>query len=154
MAVRVEIPGRPNLDLDVLLVDVNGTLTTRGELVDGVAERCALLRERLEIVLLSADTYGTLGAVAGELQVEARLAAGATDKLRELERCGAARCVAMGNGSNDVEMLAAAALGIAVMGAEGASSAALAAADVVCRSSVEALDLLLEPRLLVATLRR
>jgi soluble P-type ATPase len=51
-------------------------------------------------------------------------------------------------------MLAAAALGIAVVGPEGAAGAAVRAADVVCASIVDALDLLLDERLLVATLRR
>ncbi len=50
-------------------------------------------------------------------------------------------------------MLAAAALGLAVIGPEGAHRGALTAADVVLRSIVDALDLLLEPRSLVATLR-
>ena len=72
---------------------------------------------------------------------------------RIVDRLGAAGCVAIGNGANDVPMLERAALGIAVIGPEGASGRALAAADVVCRSVVEALDLLLDPRLLVATLR-
>ena len=60
----------------------------------------------------------------------------------------------IGNGANDVLVLEGAALGIAVIGPEGASSAALRAADVVCASIVDALDLLLEPRALTATLRR
>jgi soluble P-type ATPase len=50
-------------------------------------------------------------------------------------------------------MLGEAALGIAVVGPEGAASASLAAADVVCGSILVALDLLLEPRALAATLR-
>jgi soluble P-type ATPase len=87
------------------------------------------------------------------LGVEAHVTAGADDKVRALESYGANRCVAIGNGANDTEMLAAAALGIAVVGPEGASSAALAAGDVVCNSIVDALDLLIEPRLLIATLR-
>lgn len=50
-------------------------------------------------------------------------------------------------------MLRAARLGIAVIGPEGAASGAIMAADLVCRSVTEALDLLLDERLLVATLR-
>jgi soluble P-type ATPase len=50
-------------------------------------------------------------------------------------------------------MLAAAALGIAVLEGEGAAPAALAAAAVVVRAGVDALDLLRHPKRLVATLR-
>jgi soluble P-type ATPase len=61
--------------------------------------------------------------------------------------------VAIGNGRNDVAMLEAAALGIAVLGPEGTAGGAVAAADVVARSVQEALALLTEPRALTATLR-
>ncbi len=51
-------------------------------------------------------------------------------------------------------MLAAAALGIAVPGPEGAAAVTLAAADVVAPDILVALDLLTHPQRLVATLRR
>jgi soluble P-type ATPase len=75
------------------------------------------------------------------------------EKARYIEPLGAASCVAVGNGRNDVSMLEAAALGIAVMGPEGTAGAAMAVADVVARSVEEALALLAEPRALMATLR-
>jgi soluble P-type ATPase len=70
--------------------------------------------------------------------------------VREL---GSRHCAAIGNGANDIDMLHEAALGIAVTGPEGTAAAAVAAADVVCRSIVEALELLLDDRALAATLR-
>ena len=151
--VRLELPGRQALELEYLLLDVNGTLTRQGHLVDGVAERIEALREALDSHLLSADTFGSLDAVAAQLRVNAQVAAGAADKLQALRALGANRCVAIGNGANDVSMLEDAALGIAVLGAEGASAAALAAADLVCSSILDALDLLRDPLALVATLR-
>jgi soluble P-type ATPase len=50
-------------------------------------------------------------------------------------------------------MLEAAALAIAIVGPDGASAHAVAAADIVCASIVQALDLLLDERALIATLR-
>jgi soluble P-type ATPase len=50
--------------------------------------------------------------------------------------------------------LRASGLGIAVIGAEGAASSALAAADVVTTSILDALALLSQPARIVATLRR
>jgi soluble P-type ATPase len=154
MTLTLDIPGLARLELDVLLLDVNGTLTDRGLLIDEVAARISALRSTLAIELLSADTYGTLDEVARLLGVRHRRAATAQEKAVALDALGASRSVAVGNGANDAEMLAAAALGIAVIGPEGASARALAAADVVCRSITEALDLLADPRALTATLRR
>lgn len=154
MPIVLEIPGSGRVELEVLLLDVNGTLSDRGELIPGVAERIIRLRAQLDVHLLSADTFGTMAETAAALGVDGKLAAAAHDKLREVEALGPHRCAAIGNGANDVELLRAAALSIAVVGPEGASPKALLEADVVCRSVTEALDLLLEPRLLVATLRR
>jgi soluble P-type ATPase len=66
---------------------------------------------------------------------------------------GAERTVAAGNGRNDRLMLQEAAVGIAVILAEGASGLTLAAADVVTAGIRPALALLSNPLRLVATLR-
>ena len=91
--------------------------------------------------------------MATQLGVQLFVVDDGAEKAALVERLGAAGCVAIGNGANDVAMLERAALGIAVVGPEGASGRALLAADVVCRSVLDAFDLLLDPRLLVATLR-
>lgn len=153
MALSLNIPGREPLLLRHLLLDQNGTLTDRGVLIDGVARQLTRLRERLEPHLLSADTFGTLDQLARDLQIDAHRVKTGADKLDFLKDLGGGACVAIGNGANDEPMLAAAALGIVVIGPEGAAASALRAADVVCGSIGQALDLLLDERLLVATLR-
>jgi P-type E1-E2 ATPase len=153
MALTIEIPGRPQLAIEHLLLDLNGTLTDRGALIDGVAERLSQLERQLNLHALSADTFGTLDELASELHISAQRISSGAEKRAFLEALGPQRCAAIGNGTNDVSMLGAAALGIAVIGPEGASLAALTAADVVCRSILEALDLLLDERAIVATLR-
>jgi len=154
MPLRLNIPGREPLGLQYLLLDANGTLSDRGELIDGVEERLGRLAGTLEPRLLSADTFGTLEAIAERLAVEATIAPDQDAKLAFVRHLGFDRCVAIGNGANDAAMLAAAALGIVVIGPEGAAGPAVAAADLICRSILDALDLLLEPRALAATLRR
>lgn len=153
MSRLYEIPGRPPLVLEALLLDVNGTLTSRGELLPGVAPRIAALRRDLEVRLLSADTFGRVRGIAEQLGVTHELVASGEDKVRALRALGPQRTAAIGNGANDGGMLEAAALGIAVLGPEGLSAVALAAADLVCASIGDALDLLLDPRALAATLR-
>lgn len=154
MTLVLEIPGWRSLELEHLVLDVNGTLTDRGELVEGVAGRLARAGEALQVHLLSADTFGTLEEVATLLGARATRIASGEDKRRVISDLGPERCVAVGNGANDEAMLEAAALGIAVVGREGAAGSAVRAADVVCSSIVDALDLLLDERVLAATLRR
>jgi len=149
----VSIPGLADLSLEHLLLDVNGTLTNRGVLIDGVSERLERLHETLEVRLVSADTFGTLEAIAERLVVAAVRASGGEDKVRLLDELGREHCAVIGNGANDARVLEAAAVGLAVLGPEGASGAALRSADVVCASATDALDLLLDPQALSATLR-
>ena len=59
----------------------------------------------------------------------------------------------MVNGTNDALMLRRSALGIVIMGPECASAAALRAADVVAGDINAGLDMLLNPKRLIATLR-
>lgn len=154
MTLSITIPGRDEVQLEHLLLDVNGTLTNRGVLLDGISERLGRLRATLEIRLVSADTFGTLEVIAEHLGVDSVRAASGEDKLRLLDVLGHDRCVVIGNGANDALVLEAAAVGFAVLGPEGASASALRGADVVCASAADALDLLLDPKALSATLRQ
>ena len=74
-------------------------------------------------------------------------------KLRYVENLGASNCACIGNGRNDRMMLAAAALGIAVMQREGAAVETIMAAKVAVPDIDAALGLLLYPQRLIATLR-
>lgn len=155
--IEVDIPGRGAVSLRHLVLDVNGTIACDGALLPGVVEAIKELRDALSVVAVTADTHGTahvLGSAAG-VQVRAIEPGGETEqKLRLVQELGADEVVAIGNGANDAGMLEAAALGVCVIGPEGAATQAVLASDVVVTGIVEALDLLRAPRRLVATLRR
>ncbi|MGH3354833.1 MAG: hypothetical protein ACRDOJ_02985 [Nocardioidaceae bacterium] len=154
MTLLVAAPGRTELQLEHLLLDVNGTLADRGQLLDGVEPRLRELRSVLDIHIISADTFGTIDEIAeqlGGLPVE-RISSG-KDKSAFATRLDPATCSAIGNGANDEQMLTTVALGFAVLGREGAAPRTVAAADVVATSVLTILDLLLDPKALVATLR-
>jgi soluble P-type ATPase len=151
--LELAIPGRAALELEHLVLDVNGTLTDRGRLIDGVDSLLPRVRSVLDLHVLSADTYGNAEEIAVSAGATFRRVEHGEEKRAYLERLGADRTAAVGNGRNDAAMLRAAALGIAVIGPEGASAAALAAADLVAGSIRIALELLSDPQALVATLR-
>jgi soluble P-type ATPase len=151
--IEIQIPGGGQLSLTHLLLDVNGTLSNRGVLLDGVESRVRLLSQHLEVHLLSADTFGTAEQTARRIGASFRRVIDGREKVNHADHLGPAKCAAIGNGSNDALMLERCALGIAVLGPEGTSADTLRSADVVCRSIEEALELLLSPRALVASLR-
>jgi P-type E1-E2 ATPase len=149
----VTLPGEEPIQLEHLVFDLNGTLANRGELIPGLTERIERLTIDVEIHLLTADTLGTAGHLGDVLGLSVRTIATGDDKERYVASLGADRTAAIGNGRNDVAMLRAARIGIAIVGPEGAATEAILASDVVCRSIIEALDILLDDRLLTATLR-
>jgi soluble P-type ATPase len=155
--ISLTIPGQNTLALEHLLLDLNGTLTVDGVLLPGVPERIALLRQRLSMRVLSADTRGDASLVASALGLPLEVVAGpdeASAKAEVARRLGAEHVAAIGNGVVDALLLSAARLGIAVIGPEGAATVTLASADVAVTRVIDALDLLLREARLVATLRR
>ncbi len=154
--LEVDVPGAPRLRLEHLVADFNGTLAIDGMLIAGVAEALRTLSGRLDIHVVTADTFGRVKqAMAGVHCATTILPPGDQDaaKLRYVERLGAADCVCIGNGRNDRLMLAAAGLGIAVIQGEGAAVETLLAARVAAPDIAAALGLLLNPGRLAATLR-
>lgn len=153
--IEVEIPGRGRLALAHLVLDVNGTLAVDGRLLPGVKERLDALRQQVTVHLLTADTHGQQAAIDAELGLRATIIQhGTAEKGAYVLALGAEQVAAVGNGANDVAMFNAAALRIAVLGPEGTAAALLNSADVLAWDITSALDLLLYPPRLIATLRR
>ncbi len=153
--IEVEIPGRGQFRLAHAVFDVNGTLALDGELLPGVAERMAALQEKLTVHMLTADTHGRQAAIDAALGMQAMIIKrGAVEKSAYVLQLGADQVTAIGNGANDALMMQTAVISIAVLGPEGLAVPALTAADLVAASITDALDLLLNPRRLVATMRR
>jgi P-type E1-E2 ATPase len=150
--VVLDLPSGPS-PFGRLVLDFTGTLSLDGKLIPGVDGRLQALAERLTITVLTADTFGTARKALAGLPLEVQLIENGAEKAAVVESLGAEKVVAVGNGRNDVPMMEIAGLGIAVLGPEGAPPALLAAAGVVARDINDALDLLLHPLRLKATLR-
>jgi P-type E1-E2 ATPase len=154
--IELDIPGRGTLQLHHLVMDVNGTLAVDGVLPDGLAKRISLLRDRLEVHLVTADTHGRQAEINRQLSLQAvRIPPGneTEQKAEYVRRLNAATVAAIGQGANDAGMLEAAALGICVLSPEGTATGTLLAADLVATDIFTALDLLDRPLRIVASLR-
>jgi soluble P-type ATPase len=154
--ISIDIPGFRKLELEHLVSDYNGTLAVDGKLLPGVAEALSSLASSIDVHVITADTFGLAEAQLAGLPVKLAITpveSQAEAKLRLVSDLGADAVVAIGNGRNDRKMLGAAALGIALIQREGGAAEALASANVVSTSVLDALDLLRNPGRLVATLR-
>jgi soluble P-type ATPase len=154
--IDVNVPGFTHLRLEHLMLDYNGTLARDGVLLNGVKERLERLSQQLRLHVVTADTFGNVRAALAGLPCEITILPTdhqAPGKLTYVEHLGANRTACVGNGRNDRLMLKAAALSIVVVQEEGAAIEALASAHVAVPNIIAALDLLMHPLRLVATLR-
>ena len=154
--ITIEIPGYKKLVCEHLVLDYNGTIALDGKIIAGVRERMESLSDSLKIHVLTADSFGSayqelkgyplkLIVIGSENQDK--------EKLDYIQQLGTSSTVCVGNGRIDRLMLKQACLGIAVCQEEGVSTQALISADIVCPHILSALDLLLHPVRMIATLR-
>jgi soluble P-type ATPase len=154
--IDIDIPGLRLLEINHLVLDYNGTLALDGVLLPGVAEVLIALATHVQVHVLTADTFGHAKAQLAGVPAKLSIAPlhGQTDwKQQFVVALGADAVVAIGNGRNDSKMLAAAAVGIALIQREGAAAVTVTSADVLCTSIFDALALLQNPKRLIATLR-
>jgi P-type E1-E2 ATPase len=155
--IEIKVPGRDTYRVEHLVLDVNGTIVAKGKLIEGVAQRLAELSRSVEVHMVTADTRGRQREIDAQLGIRAtRIQPGdeSGQKASFVRSLGSECVCAIGNGAIDVGMLREAKLAIVVLGEEGLAVEALNAADVVVPHISSALDLLLFPLRLVATLRR
>jgi P-type E1-E2 ATPase len=154
--LAIAIPGFRDLKVEHLVLDYNGTLAIDGRLLPGVREVLGALATQVEIHVVTTDTLGSAASELSGLPVKMTIIpfeAQAEAKLAYVRGLGAEQVCAIGNGRNDRKMLAAAAVGIALVQREGAAGEALAAATIVALDILDALDLLRHPARLITTLR-
>ncbi|KJS16235.1 MAG: ATPase P [Peptococcaceae bacterium BRH_c4b] len=154
--ISVTIPGYGELNLQHIVLDYNGTMACDGVLIKEVEEKLNILAGDLKVHILTADTFGKAAAqckgINGKLTILSN-PIGGSEKENFVKKLGTDGVVAVGNGANDAFMLARAALGIAIIGPEGASGITIKSADIIVSRICDALDLLLNPQRLIATLR-
>ncbi len=157
MPIQMDIRGYGEILLKYLVLDLNGTISVHGSLIQEIIPLIQELKQELEIFLLTADTFGTGTAIANRLEINLhRISADEPESVQKADfvnKIGAENTVALGNGRNDYLMLQNARIGIAILGKEGAAPQTLNSADIVCTSAMDGLKLLLNHTSLVATLR-
>lgn len=150
-----KIPGVGELELKTLILDLNGTLTVKGEIPKGVKERLARIKELgYRILFFTGNTRNNADEIASELGIDWILAENGIAKRDEAIKLDPDKCVSIGNGLIDLELMKVVKLRIVTLQAEGVHVQTLLNSDVVIPSIIDALDLLIDPATLVATIRK
>ena len=154
--INVQIPGWGELAIEYVMLDFNGTAALDGKLKKDVKDVIDKISRYVKVFIITADTYETADAELSASSVtfiKVGKNASGEEKAKVVRELGPEKIVAIGNGSNDAQMLKEAAVGIAVMGDEGCSTAVLKEADLIVTDVIKALGLIVHPERLVATLR-
>jgi soluble P-type ATPase len=158
--ISIDIPGFGKVQINSILSDYTGTLACGRKLVLGVKDRLLRLAERVDIHVVTADSFGTAEEeLKGLPLVCRRLKAQREDvqKQRYAVELNPRYVASFGNGNNDRLHLKvvkeAGGLAIGVENGEGCALDAILNANLFVVGAVNALDLLLEPTRLLATLR-
>ncbi len=151
MSIKVDVPNLRRITMETAVFDLNGTLGTEGHVEKDVRELLNELSKKLRVMVLSADTFGTLEGEFKGTSVEIRRVNSGAEKAEVAALYSP--YVAIGNGNNDVEMFKRAELSVCVLGKEGVSTKALLSSDVVVKDVRDAIEMLLDERKLIATLR-
>jgi len=154
--ITINIPGWGNIDIQNMILDLNGTIATDGRIPIGVKEKIQALSKKVKVYILTADTQGTANEETKDMEVELvkiQEENSRNEKFKFLKTLHPEMTVAIGNGNNDQLILKESGLGIVVLGHEGMATAAMKNADIVVHNISNALDLFLKPKRLIAILR-
>jgi len=154
--LEINIPGFGFVRLGHLVSDFSGTLSFDGKILPGVRERLNRIAKIMKVHILTADTFGTARDALRDIDCNVNVLTGDNHDVQKeeyVQKLDAESVVAIGNGNNDRKMLKVARIGIAVTEGEGCAADAITAANIYVRSALDGLDLLLNPKRLMATLR-
>jgi soluble P-type ATPase len=153
--ILIQRPGEEPLEIEFILLDFEGTLVQDRRVHPKAKDKINLLSKRTKIYVLTKGEEERIGEILKKLEVEMiylKEGEASERKLDLLRQLGAKRSVAIGNGVDDAPMMEEAALGICILGKEGASAEVLKKADVIMTNIIDALDFLLKPLRQKATL--
>ena len=153
---ELDIPGFGQVRLIHWVTDFTGTLSVDGKLLPGVKDGLNFIAQMVEVHVLTADTFGRAKEELAGIDCRIHILSGDNvDKQKKefVQQLGPDSVIALGNGNNDRLMLKIARLGIAVCLAEGCAQDAIAAADILVMSPIDAIKLLETPNRLKAILR-
>ena len=152
------IPNYGEITIKNVIFDINGTLQFKGVLSKDLISKFKELKKFYNIYLVSSDTRGNLNDIAKKLGVDyirinSKELSEAEAKNNELTKLGKDVTVVVGNGNNDALMLKNAILGLIIIGNEGATIKSIINSNVAFPDPLNAIDFLLDEKILIGTLR-
>ena len=147
--------GVEEIELTNIILDLNGTLAVNGIIVDGVKERIQKLKQLgYEVYLFTGDQRGNAAAQAAKLGIKVKKAISSDEKEKLTKELETEKTVSIGNARIDIGAFKPCALRIGTLQGEGIHTEILEHIDLLVPSVNNALDLLIDPNIFNATMRK
>ena len=156
--LSIDIPGQGKFKIENLILDYNGTIARDGKIIEKVKDRINKLSKKLNIYIVTADTFGTVRKEFKDENVNIKITddkiSGTKYKNIVLKELGEEKTTVIANGFNDSLILKNSLLSILVIGTEGVAKESLLNSDIIVNDVIDAFDLLIHTNRLKATLRK
>lgn len=155
MSLIYRVPGVGRIEIDTLVVDSNGTLTVRGEIVSGVIERIQRLQSLgVNVVMISSDQRGNARVLAESAGITYYEANNSREKEDILLSLGSKNVGAIGNARIDIGLFVQSVVSVATLQGEGIHKDVIDHVDVIVPSINDALEFFMDENTFIATMKR
>lgn len=142
------------VEINTIILDLNGTLAVHGKIVRGAKKRLSTLKKlEFKIVLFSGDQRGNVEELCNELNIEFKKASSQKEKEKFFLENNPECTAAIGNARIDNGKFKHAKLSIATLQSEGIHTGILDFVDIIVPNINDALDLFIDPDALIATMK-
>lgn len=149
-----KVPGEGEIELDTIILDLNGTLSVNGKIPEGVRERLQKLNDLgFKVILFTGDQRGTADELTRSLGISFNKTKDTAEKEAAAKLLNNGKTVAIGNARIDIGTFKEARLKICVLQAEGMHTGILPLIDVIFTSINDAFDFLIDSDTFAATMR-
>lgn len=143
------------IELDRILIDLNGTLSVYGKIAESTKTLVAQLKAGgFEIYLISGNGRGDIDKVAEEIGATFYEAKSSEEKEKIALQLNNEKCVALGNGRIDIGLFKHAKIRIATLQGEGIHTGIIEYVDIIVPTINDAFRLLLDVKAFEGTMRR
>ncbi len=152
--MKYNISGVGEMEINTIVMDLNGTLAIRGEVVKGVKEKLSELKGKgFKLILVSSDQRGNAKEISKELEIEFYAAKTLEEKAKFMQNLNTENVAAIGNARVDIGLFSNAKLSIATLQAEGIHAGIIKHVDIIVPSIIDALNLLLDKDTISSTMK-
>lgn len=152
--MKYKIPDVGEIEINTIVLDLNGTLAVKGAIPAGVKERIAKLKDLgFELLLFTGDQRGNAQELCNSLGITLKRASNAKEKEDLFLELNYNTTAAIGNARIDSGTFKHAKIAIATLQSEGIHTGILSDVDVIVPSINDALDFFIDPNILAATMR-